>query len=118
MQGETVRLGKLYNVPLVFTILIDDSCEKSGTIETRFGTYNIYTLGLYLNNFKTIKVWLKDYKGSYWSINRLKNIWYHEFLHFLDDCYGVPAPTGDHNKIFDERLKKMGLFLPSPEGDL
>lgn len=73
-----------------------------------------YLLGLYDRGGEEIRIWTR-----YWfnmgtmtsfefSIQDLKNDFYHEFLHHYDHVMGNDDCPEDHNKLFEDRIKELG----------
>lgn len=70
--------------------------------------------GYYDREKKEIKIWtrlLLDPITNYYtdiSLEVLKGVFYHEYLHYYDHVTGAPAAPTDHNALFDERIKQLG----------
>lgn len=60
----------------------------------------------YLDSF-TIAVWVLDPFGREETLEELKHLFYHEYLHHYDLIHGLSCPE-DHNAIFDERIRSYG----------
>jgi len=69
----------------------------------------IFKLGHYQNDGHLIEVWMQDADGQPFCEEAIKQTWRHEFVHHLDFCRGVPHPDGDHNELFEFRIRELDL---------
>lgn len=69
-------------------------------------------LGYYERDSGTIVIYFYKWDGSDQDLSLLMNVWYHEWLHHYDICYGIPCPP-DHNDWYMQRLVIMGLWVGS-----
>ena len=99
------RLG----VTMPITSFINEPTPSRVVMCFGIAVATIYKLGHYQNDGCMIEVWMQDVNGVPIPEEQVKQTWRHEFVHHYDFCNGIPHPPGDHNELFEFRIRELDL---------
>lgn len=94
-------------IPQPTTIIIFDPAPSVSIMG--WPIFRSVLLGYYERDTGTINVFFYKWNGSDQTLDYLKNVWLHEWLHHYDLCYGIPCQE-PHNDWYMQRLVLMGLW--------
>jgi len=112
VDEQSKLLGDQYGVPSVCYVL--EECPTPITVGRNIWGQAVtyYQMYAYYNTISnSMIIYLQNPNGSYRSTEQLHYVFYHEYMHYLDDYYDLadcwPEP---HNYLFHLRLVEMGLW--------
>lgn len=94
--------------PKALTIYID----YSPTVTRDGQDYTV--MAYYMPDTEEIIIWTRywinflGFQTVDYTLDELKEVLYHEFLHHYDQVKGIPRAPVDHNEIFRKRIQELG----------
>ena len=109
-EPKAIELSHRFHIPPPVTIFVPDRTPVRVVTVFDMPVAILYRLGDYgVAGPGVIQVWMLNWDGEPFTACQIQQTWKHEYVHHYDACNGIPNPEGEHNELFEFRIRELGL---------